>query len=118
MNALLRHDSSLRKKLKDLQNAQHDASVHAMPLPTKQENEEEGVFDGLDAILKSDYKVYEVLNAQQRYGFPDVIFVCNKVSSFNMTPSAFEFQRKFLFSMFKQEYFCKQGEIGNADLLG
>merc|ERR1712232_545149 len=125
MNALLRHDSSLRKKLKDLQMAQQsEDGVSAkrdwkVPLPIGMgAGEEESVFCGLDEILRADYEIYTVLNAQQRYGFPDVVFVNNKVSAFNMTPSAFAYQRRFLFCMFENEYFCKEGEIANVDFIG
>ena len=80
-------------------------------------SEEEALFLGMDAAVEEEYKLYQLLNAQQRYGFPDLIFVQNKVAPFNMTPTSFDFERKFLSSMLRHQYAVGQGEVGNVDLV-
>eukprot|EP01083_Nonionella_stella_P047227 126390_1 len=144
MNSFLRHDSSLRKKLKDLQtkiNEKSETKKAKKPESEKHGNkamirpqqrhqwrrmesmdrgvlEEDAVWRGIDEAVEEDYKLYKLLNAQQRYGFPDVIFIQNKVSTFDMTPATFNEQRQFLYTMLKHQYFSKQGEVGNSELLG
>ncbi len=153
INSFLRHDSSLRKKLKDLQmkiNEKYDKKLKKKkkeigssggggirPQVThrthghgqkqqwirhdsKNKNNnssnmsdngilnEDALFYGIDSSVEEDYKLFKLLNAQQRYGFPNVIFIQNKVNMNDMCGHRFTLQKKLLYTMFKHEYFIKK----------
>lgn len=151
VNSFLRHDASLRSKLKALQTRMGEDTLTPTPMQSPLDQslpmhmmgaahrrqarrvrgsgrsselrreqrrnaevlEEEALFYGLGARVSGGYEVFSTLNAQQRYGFPDLVFVQNKVGATDMCAAAFDGQRAFLDSMFTQQFAARMGEVAN-----